>query len=432
MNPSADKSEADLAIVGAGAAGLTAAIFAAEAASGAAPRVMLLDGARRIGAKILVSGGGRCNVTNDRVAPEDFFGGSGRVVRKVLRAFDERRTVDWMRELGVELKLEPTGKLFPTTDSARTVLDALVRRVRALGVELQCGARVAGVERIDSGFEIRIAGGVARRARRLIFATGGLSIPKSGSDGAGLRMLAALGHRLVPTTPALTPLVLSPDSTPGGRFAEFRGIAMEARLRLESPTGGKLAERVGSIVFTHFGISGPAALDLSRHYLRARLERPSSPPRVTLGHPEFPTPDTADAWLLTKAAASPRRSISGALAGLFPERFARALAGEAGPIGAMTRTERRELALRISRLPLPVVGDRGYNFAEVTAGGVALDQIDPATMESRVVPGLHLCGELLDADGRIGGFNFQWAWASGYLAGRAAARALAAPLEGRP
>lgn len=417
--------DVDLLIVGGGAAGLAAAIFAGEAARGSGLRIAVLDGARKPGAKILVSGGGRCNVTNERVAPDDYFGGPRTAIRNVLRAFDEARTIAWMRELGVALKLEPTGKYFPVTDSARTVLDALLRGVERAGVRLHAGARVSSIRHADGGFAVALAdGGGEWRASRLILATGGLSLPKSGSDGWGVAAARRLGHSIVPMTPALSPLVLRAGASPGGRFADFAGVTLDLRLSLHAP-GGRIAQSfTDSTLFTHFGLSGPAPLNLSRHILQARLAEPGAAWRTTIGHPRFANAEEADAWLLGQAGANPRRPAAAALRELFPERLADALSEGNERLSDLPRERRRRIAANIAALEIDVAGDRGYSFAETTAGGVDLREVDVRTMESRVLPGLHLCGEMLDVDGRIGGFNFQWAWASGHLAGRAAVRLL--------
>jgi predicted Rossmann fold flavoprotein len=416
----------DLAIIGAGAAGLAAAIFAGQAAP-RPPRIVLLDGAKTLGAKILVAGGGRCNVTHDRITPEDYCGGSRTIIRNVLRAFDENRTMEWMRELGVPLKVEPTGKLFPVSDQARSVLDALLHAVAGVGGQIRTETRVTALEPREGAFALTLkTQPEPLLARRVIVATGGRALPKSGSDGAGLEMMRALGHTIVPTTPALSPLVLRESPEPGGRFAELSGLTLDVRLSLWSASGKLLEERTGSMVFTHFGVSGPAALDISRHWLRERLEHPAAPPRLCLGHPALRTVEEAEQWLLRRIASHPRQVVATALMELYPERLARLLAGDGQEaLAHLGRERRRELAERLARLPLDVTGDRGYTFAETTAGGVDLREVDPRTMQSRKIPGLYLCGEILDVDGRIGGFNFQWAWASGYLAGRAATASLA-------
>ena len=422
----------DLAIIGAGASGLAAAIFAGDASQGSGASIVLIESAKKPGAKILISGGGRCNVTNESVSEKDFWGGSPHTVRKVLSAFSHRDTVEWFGRMGVPLKREPSGKLFPTTDRAQTVLSALLSCGHRLGITLMSGWRVVGIEPIGPGFSLEMKSSLETyqtlRARRVIVASGGLALPKSGSDGAGLSMMQGLGHTIIPTTPALTPLILSAGPSIGGRFAEFRGITIDARLRLCPGQAAKpLTEIDGSLVFTHFGISGPVAMNFSRHWLRARLEHPETPWRVLLGVPEFRTVAQADSWLKDTIRAYPRRLVRTALEEYCAARLAQAIAAEIGErttAAQLTREDRLWLADQLVQTPLKVIGTRGYSHAEATAGGVDLREVEWRTMESRRVPGVHLCGEILDVDGRIGGFNFQWAWSSGYLAGRGAAQSL--------
>lgn len=423
----------DIAVVGAGAAGLAAAIFAGTTPAPAGtprPRVVLLDGARRPGAKILVSGGGRCNVTNEIVTPDDYEGGPRTIIRKVLKGFDEHDTRRWFDSLGVELLPEPGGKLFPATNTARTVLDALMGAVRDAGTETRFGRRVRDLRPAPGGgFVLEYApaddGGAPEHltARRVILATGGMALPKSGSDGAGYAWLRAMGHTVIPPVPALAPLVLAEGPRPGGRFAELAGLTLDVRLDLRDADGRPVASRTASAVFTHFGLSGPAPMDISRHLARNRADSPGRALALTLGHPALPDVATAERWLMDEARRAPSRMVATAMAALYPERLARLLGDDLGRLGALTRDARREAAVRLAALPLDVRGDRGFAFAETTAGGVDLREVDARTMESRRVPGLHLCGEVLDADGRIGGFNFQWAWSTGFLAGRAAAAA---------
>ena len=404
-----------IVIVGAGAAGLMTAIAAAESGGD----VLLLEGAKRPGAKILVSGGTRCNVTNDVVTERDFRGGSPNVIRRVLKAFPAAEARRFFEEGGVPLKLEPNGKLFPVSDSAKDVLASLLRRAERSGVRLRSGARVEGVDRTEGGFRLAVAG-ESVEAPRLVLATGGLSLPRTGSDGAGLRFAKALGHTLVPTTPALAPLLLD------GRepHASLSGVSLEAELTVAIAEGGTHRIR-GSLLFTHFGLSGPAALDASRFLARARLEHRAA--TATLSSLPGETFESANTRLLSAAAASPTRSILRELSQLLPERWAETLLAECAidptlRLGALTKESRRALVHRSIARPLAVTGDRGYAYAEATAGGVGLDEVDPGTMESRRAPGLFLAGEMLDVDGRLGGFNFQWAWSSGRVAGRGAAR----------
>jgi predicted Rossmann fold flavoprotein len=415
----------DLAIIGAGAAGLAAAIFAGASSRSSSLSIILLDGAKKPGAKILVSGGGRCNVTHDVVRPEDFWGGSRAVVKRVLKSFDEKATVRWMQSLGVMLKTEETGKLFPVSDSARTVLGALINQVRELGIPFVYPARVARIEPTTEGFRIDFAEEhEPLHARRVIVATGGLSLPKSGSDGWGISELRRLGHSIVPTTSALSPLVLEPSEEPGGQFAELAGLTLDGSLTLREPSGKSVVVIRGSLLFTHFGLSGPAALDFSRHWLRWTLDNEGSEPVVQLGLTRFQTVEAADEWLTKQAAHSPRKQVANVLGDELPSRIARLVCPEGITFSNLAKTERRRLAQHMAAMPIRILRDRGYSFAETTAGGVDLSEVDPNTFESRKVPGLHVIGEMLDVDGRIGGFNFQWAWATGFLAGRAAVKQL--------
>jgi len=378
----------DVAVIGAGAAGLMAAIFAARAGA----RVVALDGAKRLGAKILISGGGRCNVTHDVVHASD-FNGSRNAIAKILRTFDVPATLDFFSSLGVTLKREETGKLFPTTDKARTVLDALLRA--ADGVELRTGYKAIKVER---GFVINDD----LHARSVILAAGGRSVAKTGSDGSGYALAQSLGHTVTPTFPALVPLLL-PKEHP---LTTLAGVSVEAELAVRSTSGRVLHRERGSMLFTHFGISGPVVLDISRHWIASQL--------ATLTANLLPgeTFESLEAELIDSTRGVRQR---------LPSRLWELLA-PAKP--KLTRDERRRLIRDLVELPLPVVRDRGFEYAEVTAGGVPLTEIDTATMESRRCPGLFLCGEILDVDGKIGGYNFQWAWASGRLAGIHAARSL--------
>ena len=409
------RDSADIVIIGAGAAGLMAAIHAARARPGAS--ILVLDGARTLGAKILIAGGGRCNVTHDHVDETAFAGSTRPAIRKVLRRFDVAPTTAFFAELGVELKREETGKLFPVTDDARTVLNALLNDARARGVTIAYPRRVQRVERHEPGFRVGGDWGEVAAAR-VILATGGMSIPKSGSDGFGYSLARELGHTTTAFfSPGLVPLTLPRDHF----LCALSGVTLPATLEVLGGTGKSLVTFTDSTLLTHFGLSGPSVLDISRYYLHARHDDPGTTLRVNW----LPgtSPDAFDSTLQALGA----RPVPAALRDL-PERLARALCDHAG-VDAVTRGDqlkrdvRRALVDAVTRLALPVTGSRGYNFAEVTSGGVPLSEIKLETMESRVCAGLYLCGEICDVDGRIGGYNFQWAWASGFVAGSAAASA---------
>jgi hypothetical protein len=410
----------DVAVIGAGAAGLAASIFAAEAAAkGDRPQsIVLLDGAKTIGAKILVSGGGRCNVTHDVVTPIDFFG-NRRIIKNVLAALPVEDTIQWFASLGVELKREETGKLFPVTDKARTILTSLVNRCYALGVIIHSDYRVTGVDRLpgpQAGFIVHHTHGTLH-SRKVILATGGRSIPKSGSDGFGYGLARRLGHRVTATAPALVPLILEDTMFQ----KHLSGLSQEVELATVVKCC-KVDCRTGSMLWTHFGISGPVVMDASRFW--------------TLGHEQGETVEVygnflpgqtqeeAKSWLMKQAMDNPRRSLLKTWAHQIPERFAEALCSHVRcdpkmAVAQLPRKDRDCLLIALTKFRFPIVQDRGWNYAEVTAGGVPLEEINFRTMESKLVPGLYLIGEILDCDGRIGGYNFQWAWATGYLAGRA-------------
>ncbi|MEK7763273.1 MAG: NAD(P)/FAD-dependent oxidoreductase [Nitrospirota bacterium] len=412
----------DIAVIGAGAAGLTASIFSAEAATKGdrSQRIVLLDGAKTIGAKILVSGGGRCNVTHEVVTPTDFFG-NRHIIKNVLAAFSVEQAVKWFASLGVELKREETGKLFPVTDKARTVLLALIERCRELGVEIQPNHHVDNIEPVTDhshGFSIHHSQGVLQ-ARKVILATGGRSIPKSGSDGFGYSLARRLGHHVTATVPALVPFILKDTMF----HKQLSGLSQEVEMTTIVKSR-KVDSRTGSLLWTHFGISGPVVMDASRFW--------------TIGHEQGDTVEVygnfligqtqeqVKSWFIAQATDNPRRSLLKTWAQQIPERFAEALCFhvECDPktaVAQLPRKTRDRLLASLTKFPFPIDQDRGWNYAEVTAGGVPLEEVNFRTMESKLVPGLYLIGEILDCDGRIGGFNFQWAWATGFLAGRAVA-----------
>ena len=407
---------ADLLVVGAGAAGLFAATWAGRTAAGRPLSIVAVDGARKLGAKILVAGGGRCNVTHVAVSETDYAGSTPPAIRKVLRRFGVADTVRFFADAAVPLKEEDTGKLFPVTDSARTVLDALVRQARAAGAAIVHPARVTAVAREADGFAATTAAGTIR-CRGLILCTGGKSLPKTGSDGGGFLLAEALGHSLSsPIVPALVPLVL-----PAGHWiASLSGLTLPAEVVLVSATGRRLYATTGSTLCTHVGLSGPAILDASRHWLVARAADPGV--QLALNWLPATTTDELDRLLVAGQARGPLATLRERL----PDRLARTLCDLAAvpASGDLPRDARRRLAALVTATPLPVTGDRGFAVAEATAGGVPLAEVRLETMESRVCPGLYLAGEILDVDGRIGGFNFQWAWASGFVAGTAAAERL--------
>jgi predicted Rossmann fold flavoprotein len=415
----ASHDTADVVVVGGGAAGLATAVFCARATESS--RIVCADGARTLGAKILVSGGARCNVTNRVVTERDFWGGDSRVIRNVLHAFPASRAAEFFEGLGVTLHEEEDGKLFPDTNHARTVLDALLHELKQAGAELHPARRVVAVQRSDRGFLVDTAEGDSYAAQVVVLATGGRSLPKTGSDGTGYGFAQRLGHGYVETTPALVPLILDDSS-----HERLTGVAHPAAvtIRVEGRTMVRLE---GAMLWTHFGASGPLMLNASRHWLRARLE--AHDPEVLLNVLPGETFESVEAWLQEQQRDRPRASVRAVLALRLPASVANAWAdaldlADTVTMAHLSREDRRRVVRALTDMPLRVRDSRGYNYAEVTAGGIPLAEVDPATMESRVCPGLYLVGEILDVDGRLGGFNFQWAWSSAWVAAQAIARRL--------
>ena len=405
-------SERRLVVVGAGAAGLLAATFAARAGA----EVTVLETAVKPGAKIRVSGGGRCNVLPSTAEIADFWTtGSRPALRNVVFSWPLRDVrAHFEGHLGIALVDEPTGKVFPRSGSAREVADALLADCRRAGATLRVGCRVQAIDAGDDGFSLRLAGGEEVRGARVVLATGGLSLPKTGSDGAGYRFALALGHTVRPTRPALVPLLAADPA-----WRDLAGISLPVTARVMRE--GRVVEaRSGDFLFTHRGFSGPVILDLSRLFTE-----PDAAPgslRVSFGA------EAAEEWDARLRDAGDR-GVLALLRERLPDRLAARLAQRAGVepdarTTRLTRDMRRTLVHELTDCELDVTGDEGYRTAEVTGGGVPLEEVHGRTLESRLCPGLHFAGEILDATGRLGGFNFLWAWVSGRAAGLGAAAAL--------
>jgi predicted Rossmann fold flavoprotein len=401
-----------VAVIGAGAAGTMAAIFAAE--SGA--ETLLLERTRDGGRKILISGGGRCNVLPARLDEARFVTDSSpNTLRKIVRAWPLAEQIAFFeRELGIPLVEETESlKLFPASHRARDVRDGLLAHAGYRGVVVHLSTVVTDLAPTTMGWRVDRDGAEPLHVDAVIVATGGLSVPNTGSDGTGLRILERLGHTMHPTYAALTPLTAEPAP-----FGVLSGVSLAVTLTARSPA--RSATATGGFLFTHHGYSGPSVLDVSHVAVRSRTEPP--PARVSV---RWTALDDA----AVEAALRPQgaRTVLGAVRALVPDRLASLLLAQANveparSLADLPREERRRLLDVLLRGDLPWSGDEGYRKAEVTGGGVSLAEIDPRTMESRRHPGLFLCGEVLDAFGPIGGYNFLWAWATGRAAGRGAGR----------
>jgi hypothetical protein len=391
-----------------------AAIFAA----GAGVPVLLIERTRDGGRKIHISGGGRCNVLPSTLEPSRFVTASSpNTMRKMLRSWpfgDQRRFFE--EELRLPLVLETdTGKLFPASNRARDVRDGLLDLARRRGAHVRFRAKVVGLRGPtgnEGAWQVRLEDGEPIDAAAVVIATGGLSVPRTGSDGIGMRLVRRLGHTLHDTYPALTPLIAEPPV-----HAPLAGVSLDVTLRAPLARGESRVH--GGFLFTHRGYSGPTVLDLSHLAVLSRSR--GGPPQSILAQW---TPRGAEAW--DQALRTGTGATGAIVRRALPTRLAETLLAEAGvdsgtPVARLRRAERLRLVQALTRYPLPWTGDEGYRKAEVTGGGVPLHEVHPRTMESRVVPGLFLCGEILDCFGPIGGHNFSWAWATGRAAGLGAA-----------
>ena len=400
-------------VVGAGAAGTMAAIFAAS--KGADTR--LLERTRDGGRKILISGGGRCNILPAEVDESRFVTDSSpHTLRRMVRSWPLGEQIAFFEE---ELQLplveeRESAKLFPQSQRARDVRDKLLACARRKGVQILTDTLVTGVVPRGAGWIVERHAGDPLEADAVILATGGLSVPQTGSDGRGLEMARHLGHAIHPTYAALTPLL-----SKGLLFKELSGVSL--RVTITARSNGCSAEATGGFLFTHEGFSGPAVLDVSHVAVRS-LSDAREPAAIDVRWSALGDRDWEEA-LRPKAS----RTVLAAVGAALPHRLAEALVLAAGieadrQRSQLTRAERLGLIELLVRTPLEWSGHEGYKKAEVTGGGVGLGEIDPRTMESRRHKGLFLCGEMLDAFGPIGGYNFLWAWATGRAAGIGAAR----------
>lgn len=417
----------DVVVIGAGAAGLLAAIRSAERGR----RTLLVEKNRKAGVKILMSGGTRCNITHDcdTAGIIAAFGSAGSFLHSPLATLGPQDLIDLFEAEGLRTKVEEGGKIFPESDRALDVLNALLQRLRRSQTELALNEPVMGVERNDEQFVVATTRRTIRCAT-LVVTTGGKSYPGCGTTGDGYHWLAAMGHTIRRPRPALVPL-----TSDEAWIRELKGITVtDAQLQVIDTTvpdatkgkrrrrglpPGVVIERQGSMLFTHFGLSGPAVLDVSRAITGAS-DLSAIQLRVDFvpGWPE----SGIEQQLRDVAARDGKRIVAGVLAERLPRRLVDSLM-VCAEVPAERRTaelsagERRRLVDQLKRCEIRVTGSRGFEKAEVTAGGVALDEIDSRDMQSKRVPNLFLAGEILDLDGFIGGYNFQAAFSTGWLAG---------------
>ena len=396
--PSAANAQAfDVLVVGGGAAGLMCAITAGRRGR----RVLVVEHANRVGKKILMSGGGRCNFTNTGASPAQYLSANPHFCKSALARYTPDDFIELVERHGIAYHEKELGQLF-CDDSSKQVVRLLLDECAAAGVRIETGCAIDHVHDSDAGFRLDTARG-RFSAPALVVATGGLSIPSMGASGFGYELARRYGHRVLPTRAGLVPLTLSGRHLE--RLADLAGVALPVEARCNG------AAFRNFLLVTHRGVSGPAILQVSSYW------QPGDDLRLDL----LPGEDAA-AWLQAQRAARGAAELRNVLAERLPRRFAQRLCEHwlpDKPLRQLRDAELRDVADTLGNWPLVASGTEGYRTAEVTLGGVDTDELSSSTFQSRRVPGLHFIGEVVDVTGWLGGYNFQWAWASGHACGNA-------------
>jgi len=398
----------DVAIIGGGAAGMMAAIWTAKKSS-----VVLIEKNPSLGRKILATGNGRCNLTNRFADKTHYHGGNPEFIEQVLKQFDQFATRKFFEDLGVVLKEEDNGRIFPRTNQAQTIVDVLVDKLREEKVTLKTDTIVKKITKITHGFEIILSAGDKIEAKKIILAVGGQSSPQFGSSGDGYYWAKQLGHVVSELYPALVPIE-TVEIWPG----DISGLKVEGKATV-TVDGENIVEKSGDILFTHFGLSAPAIMALAGDIA------PHIGQEVLIHLDLFPdkTIKELDDLLTQIFSGSGKKTLKNALAGLIPANLAQTiLVLKKLPAdrksAEISKVDRLLIAKTLKDLSLTVKQLRPFKEAQVTHGGIELSDIDARTLQSKKTSGLYFAGEILNVDGDSGGFNLQWAWSSGYLAGQ--------------
>lgn len=413
----------DIIVIGGGSAGLMASVAASE--DGA--QVLLVDKGNKLGRKLGISGGGRCNVTNAKEIDDliKYIPGNGRFLYSALANFSNRDIMTFFENMGIQLKEEDNGRMFPVSDKAKTVVDALINKVRSQGVQIRTNSPVDEVL-YDQGqaVGVRLRSGEVFHSKAVIIAVGGKSVPQTGSEGDGYAWAEQAGHTITDLYPTEVPMT-SPE--PFIQSKELQGLSLRnIGLTVWNPKGKKLIYHDGDMIFTHFGISGPTALRCSQYVVKALKKFPVTSIMVTLDL--FPDKSVDDVYNETLALAETdsKKAIKNVLKGYLPERMIPLILSKSGLEDDITfynipRQLWLEMAKLIKSFPIAMHGTLSIKEAFVTGGGVNLKEVDPKTMASKLMNGLYFCGEVLDIHGYTGGYNITAAFTTGYNAGKSAA-----------
>nr|WP_300001682.1 NAD(P)/FAD-dependent oxidoreductase [Tissierella sp.] len=399
----------NIVIVGGGAAGMIAAIVARRNGG----HVTLLEKNDRLGKKLLATGNGRCNYTNINLSSTNYHGENPKFTYSALESFNVDRTMDFFEILGITPFVEDGGKVFPMSLQSSSVLDVLRLEIEYLGIEIKLESDVKNISK-KKEFILELENGEKIKASKVIIATGGMAMPASGSDGSGYALVEELGHTIVETFPGLVQLKLE-----GNIFKNLKGVKFPGRVKLLSKDK-LIIEDFGDVLFTDYGISGPPILQISRtaiKYLKDKQEI-----KLSVSIIDSKSKEELYDYLDARFISMKNRTIEEALIGLINKRLIPTVLKEIGikkdkRVTSISKKEIRDIARILTQWEFKISGSKGWKDAQVTAGGVSTGEVDNKTMESKKCPGLYLVGEILDIDGDCGGFNLQWAWSSGYIAG---------------
>lgn len=402
-------------VVGGGAAGMMAGISARRMGA----EVTILERNPRVGKKILATGNGRCNFTNIYTDIDCYSGRDPHFASSVLETFDVDKTIRFFEKLGIVHKVEENGKVFPMSDQASSILDVFLYELNQNGIKIVCDAGVKNIGKKQDKFILETENGREYFADHLIIAAGGKALPGSGSDGNGFELARKMGHTVTEIFPALVQLMLE-----GSFFKSIDGVKLIGTAEIIH-NGQPIIQDRGDILFTNYGVSGPPILQISRK--AGELLQSGENPYLKISILDRLSEEEIGDLLTKRLQSAGKKALDFSLVGLINKRLIPVVLKQAGindlkqPVDSVTGEVREKIAALLTDWRFKIRGTKGWNSAQVTAGGINTDEIDPLTMESRIVPGLYFCGEIIDIDGKCGGFNLQWCWSSGFVAGQNAA-----------
>jgi len=401
-------------VIGGGASGMMAAISALE--NGA--KVTISERNNRLGKKVLVTGNGRCNITNTRISPENYYGKNPLFTNTIFSQFDNKKTIEFFENLGVVTKVEERGRVFPMSDQASSVVDILTHHLKDLGCQILYETNIGKIDKIENGFRVFLDDKESV-FDKIILACGGKSVPTLGSDGSGYGLAESLGHTITDVWPALVQIRLK-----GNFFEDISGVKIDGSAKI-IVDGKEVRSEEGEILFTHYGASGPAVLKLSRDIKEYILK--GKKVSIAISVVKDFNSLTLDNFLQKRFETLSKKALKTSFLGFTQKRLIPYLLKEAGvenidkKCAEVSKQERKNIADVLLGWEFEVLDTNGFKNSQVTAGGIDTSEVDPKTLESKKVKGLYFCGEVLDIDADSGGFNLQFAWSSGYVAGKQSA-----------